>query len=151
MRSVNKTILIGNVGSEPDVRTTMSGTSVAKLSLATNEKFRDRTGADQEKTQWHRLTFFGKLVDVVEQWVARDLGKIGNKGDRLYIEGKIEYSTTEDEAGNTRYWTDIIVREMVMLSGNEQRQSSPGGYGPQPQARGPRPPMPEDPEDDLPF
>ncbi len=106
MRSLNKIMLIGNVGAEPEVKTTSNGTKLAKLSLATNRKWRDSSGTSHEKTEWHRLTFFGKLVEIVEEFVS--------KGDRLYVEGRIEYSQTEHE-GVTRYWTDIVVNEMVML------------------------------------
>ncbi len=140
-RSLNKATLIGNVGGDPDVRTTPSGTRVGKLSLATNRSFQDRSGQQQELTQWHRLTFFGRLVDVVEQWVK--------KGDRLYIEGRIEYSQTQDEQGGTRYWTDIIVQEMIMLGST----GSPGGPTRGGEYRQPaveRPPISE-PDDDLPF
>ena len=105
-RSLNKVMLIGNVGSEPEIRATSSGSRVAKLSLATNRQWKDGSGQQQEKTEWHRLTFFGRLVDIVEQWVK--------KGDRLYAEGRVEYSQTEKD-GQTRYWTDIVVSEMVML------------------------------------
>ena len=106
VRSLNKVLLIGNVGNDPEVRTTAGGGKVVKLSLATNRSYMDRTGAQQEKTEWHRVTVFGKLADVVEQYVS--------KGDRLYLEGRIEYSTSESD-GVTKYWTDIIVNEMVML------------------------------------
>ena len=116
-RSLNKIMLIGNVGSEPEVRSTASGSRVAKMSLATNRTFQDRSGQQQERTDWHRLTFFGKLVDIVEQWV--------HKGDRIYVEGRVEYSQTQDDKGGTRYWTDIVVNEMMMLGG----QSGPGGAG----------------------
>lgn len=116
-RSLNKIMLIGNVGSDPEVRATSTGSRVAKVSLATNRTFQDRTGQQQEKTEWHRLTFFGRLADIVEQYVK--------KGDRLYCEGRIEYSTTEDGDGNTRYWTDIVVNEMVMLGSSGP---SEGGY-----------------------
>lgn len=144
-RSLNKVTLIGNTGGDPDVRTTTSGSRVAKLSLATSRSFQDRSGQQQERTQWHRLTFFGRLVDIVEQWVK--------KGDRLYIEGRLDYSQTQDEHGGTRYWTDIIVNEMIMLG------STGGGRGaPEPEARGGgyRPPAPKkppinEPDDDLPF
>lgn len=142
-RSLNKVTLIGNTGSDPDVRTTPSGTRVGKLSLATSRSFQDRSGQEQERTQWHRLTFFGRLVDVVEQWVK--------KGDRLYVEGRLEYSQTQDDQGATRYWTDIIVNEMIMLgsSGGGRMDAQPsargGGYSPPP-----RQPITE-PEDDLPF
>jgi single-strand DNA-binding protein len=118
-RSLNKVMLIGNVGSEPEIRATSSGTRVAKVSLATNRSWSDRSGQQQEKTEWHRLTFFGRLVDIVEQWV--------HKGDRLYVEGRVEYSQTQDEQGGTRYWTDIVVNEMVMLGSSGP--SSGGDYG----------------------
>jgi len=113
-RSLNKVMLIGNVGNDPEIRATSSGARVAKLSLATNRSWSDRSGQKQEKTEWHRLTFFGRLVDIVEQWVK--------KGDRLYVEGRIEYSQTEGEGG-PKYWTDIVITEMVMLG------STPGGGG----------------------
>jgi single-strand DNA-binding protein len=156
-RSLNKVMLIGNVGSEPEIKTTGGGTKFAKVSLATNRSFSDRTGQQQEKTEWHRLTFWDKLADLVEQYVK--------KGDRLYVEGRIEYSQTEDDKGNQRFWTDIVVREMVMLgsgpggSGSgggpaggydaapaRRRQAAPGGAGP---AGGPSPFDSDD--DDLPF
>ena len=115
-RALNKVMLIGNVGAEPEVRTTPSGTRVAKVSLATNRTWNDRSGQQQEKTEWHRLTFWDRLAEIVERYV--------HKGDRLYVEGRIEYSQTQDEQGNVRYWTDINVREMVMLG-----SSGPGGPG----------------------
>src|SRR5687768_257433 len=108
-RSLNKVMLIGNVGSDPEVRATASGARVAKLSLATNRSFQGRDGQQQERTDWHRLTFFGKLTDIVEQWV--------HKGDKIYVEGRVEYSQTQDDQGVTRYWTDIVVNEMMMLGG----------------------------------
>jgi single-strand DNA-binding protein len=109
-------MLIGNVGNEPEIRATSSGARVAKVSLATNRSWTDRnSGQKNEKTEWHRLTFFGRLVDVVEQWVK--------KGDRLYVEGRIEYSQTDGEGG-PKYWTDIVINEMVMLG-----SSGAGGGG----------------------
>ena len=144
-RSLNKVMLIGNVGSEPEIRATSGGARVAKLSLATNRSWSDRSGQQQEKTEWHRLTFFGRLVDIVEQYVK--------KGDRLYVEGRIEYSQTEGEGG-PKYWTDVVINEMVMLG------SSGGGGGGGGARRGggfsetgggsPQPPTNE-PDDDLPF
>ena len=149
-RSLNKVMLIGNVGSDPEIRSTASGSRVAKLSLATNRQFQDRTGQNQEKTEWHRLTFFGRLAEIVEQYVK--------KGDRLYAEGRIEYSQTQDEQGGTRYWTDIVVNEMVMLSsgGGAGGEDFGGGYnrggGVAGGSAGPpaAPPVLE-PDDDLPF
>ena len=107
-RSLNKIMLIGNVGDDPDVRTTSSGTPVAKMSLATSRQWTNKDGSKQEKTEWHRLTVWGKLVDVVERYVK--------KGDRLYVEGRIEYSESESD-GQKRYWTNVNVFEMVMLGG----------------------------------
>ncbi len=156
-RSLNKVMLIGNVGSEPEVRTTPSGLKVAKVSLATNRKFSDRSGQQQEKTEWHRLTFWDRVADLVEQYV--------HKGDRLYVEGRLEYSQTEDDKGNVRYWTDIVVQDMVMLGGQQgggggggfdadmparpqRRQSSPA-----PSRPAPPPPSSafQDEDDDLPV
>ena len=150
-RSLNKVMLIGNVGNDPEIRATGSGARVAKLSVATNRSWSDRSGQQQEKTEWHRLTFFGRLVDIVEQWVK--------KGDRLYVEGRLEYSQSEGEGG-PRYWTDIVVSEMVMLGSTSGAGSSSegpgagfvggGGAGSSGGGGGPQPPMTE-PDDDLPF
>jgi len=123
-RGLNKVMLIGNVGADPDVRTTQGGTRVAKVSLATERRWTDKgTGEVKEKTEWHRLTFWGNLATIVEQHVQ--------KGDRLYVEGRIEYSQTEDQqTGVTRYWTDINVAEMVMLGSPSGRQNQPQPDGP---------------------
>jgi single-strand DNA-binding protein len=151
-RSLNKVMLIGNVGSEPEIKTTGGGTKLAKVSLATNRTFNDRSGQKQERTEWHRLTFWDKLADLVEQYVK--------KGDRVYVEGRIEYSQTEDDKGNQRFWTDIVVQEMVLLGGSgapgggsydspapqRRRQPAPGGA---PSGGGPSPFDADD--DDLPF
>lgn len=145
-RSLNKVTLIGNVGSDPDIRMTPSGTKVAKFSVATNETFNDRSGRQQERTQWHRLTFFGRLSDIVEQWVK--------KGDRLYVEGRLEYSQTQTPQGETRYWTDIIVRDMIMLgSGGRMQEMDDAGSRPQRTGvdAGRRGAPSREPDDDLPF
>jgi len=145
-------MLIGNVGNDPEIRATSSGARVAKLSLATNRSWTDRnSGQKNEKTEWHRITVFGRLVDVVEQWVK--------KGDRLYVEGRIEYSQTEGEGG-TKYWTDIVISEMVMLGSTGTGGAGagdPGGGGggnfeggASGGAGDDRPSMTE-PDDDLPF
>lgn len=117
-RSLNKVMLIGNVGADPDMRSTPSGMRMAKVSLATSRQFNDRSGQQQEKTEWHRLTFWDKLAEVVEKYVK--------KGDRLYVEGRIEYSTT-GEGDAMKYWTDINVREMVMLGGGGGGGGGEGG------------------------
>jgi single-strand DNA-binding protein len=119
-RSLNKVMLIGNVGNDPEIRATGSGARVAKVSLATNRSWTDRnSGQKNEKTEWHRLTFFGRLVDIVEQYVK--------KGDRLYVEGRIEYSQTEGDQG-PKYWTDIVVTEMVMLGSSGTGGGGGGGF-----------------------
>ena len=140
-RSLNKVMLIGNVGNDPEIRATSSGARVAKLSVATNRSWSDRSGQQQEKTEWHRLTFFGRLVDVVERWVK--------KGDRLYVEGRIEYSQTEGEGG-TKYWTDIVVNEMVMLGSTGGGEGGGGAGGELSGGGGVQPPATET-DDDLPF
>lgn len=148
-RSLNKVMLIGNVGSEPEVRTTASGTKVAKVSLATNRTFTDRSGQRQEKTEWHRLTFWDRLAEIVEQYV--------HKGDRLYVEGRIEYSQTEDGQGGTRYWTDIIVQDMVLLGqgggggGADFDASDRGSRAASRRQPAPAPTPFDDEDDDLPF
>lgn len=152
-RSLNKVMLIGNVGNDPEIRATSGGARVAKLSLATNRSWSGRDGQQQEKTEWHRLTFFGRLVDIVEQWV--------HKGDKLYVEGRLEYSQTQDDQGVTKFWTDIVVNEMVMLGGSSgggggSAGSGGGSFGggsaggPGGRSGGSERPMSE-PDDDLPF
>jgi single-strand DNA-binding protein len=152
-RSLNKVMLIGNVGSEPEIRTTGGGTKLAKVSLATNRTWTDRSGQKQEKTEWHRLTFWERLADLVEQYVK--------KGDRLYVEGRIEYSTSEDDKGTQRFFTDINVSEMVLLGGGGPGGGGGGGGGYEQAPRRRQPaqgqatsggPSPFDAEDDdLPF
>lgn len=151
-RSLNKVMLIGNVGNDPEIRSTTSGARVAKVSLATNRTWIDRNSDQKrEKTEWHRLTFFGRIVDIVEQYVK--------KGDRLYVEGRIEYSQTEGDGG-PKYWTDIVVNEMVMLGsssgagggGGDFGGGAPGGFGGGSGGPAPSAPRPSsEPDDDLPF
>lgn len=149
-RSLNKVMLIGNVGSEPEIRTTGTGKKVAKLSLATSRTFNDRSGQKQEKTEWHRLTAWDRTAEIIEQYV--------HKGDRLYVEGSLEYSQTEDDQGKPRYWTDIVVREMVMLSGGGGGGGGGEDLGGRSRSRqsAPAPAQPaaspfNDDDDDLPF
>jgi single-strand DNA-binding protein len=149
-RSLNKVMLIGNVGNDPEIRTTAGGTKLAKFSLATNRVFTDRNQQRQEKTEWHRVTAWERLADLIEQYV--------HKGDRLYVEGSIEYSQTDDENGKPRYFTDIIARELIMLGGGAGQgggferaargeRTTPRGRPAQPQ---PASPFEAD-DDDLPF
>lgn len=135
-QGVNKVILIGNVGRDPEVRYTQSGTAVANFSIATNERWTDRNGERQEHTEWHRLVAWGKLADIVHQYVK--------KGELLYVEGNIRTRQWEDRDGNTRYTTEIRIQEMQMLGGRRD-------------AAGTEPAMDEEPagtpvsDDDIPF
>ncbi len=112
-RSLNKVMLIGNLGADPEVRSTNNGTRVATLSLATSRQWTTQGGEKQEKTEWHRCVVWNTrqtgLADVVEKYLK--------KGDRVYVEGRIEYRTWKDREGQTRYTTEVNVRDLVMLSG----------------------------------
>jgi single-strand DNA-binding protein len=120
-RSLNKVTLIGNLGADPEVRSTGGGQRVATLSLATSRQWSNPSGEKQEKTEWHRVvlwnTKFSQLADIAEKFLK--------KGDKVYVEGRIEYRTWEDREGNTRYTTEINGRELIMLSG----RSGGGGGG----------------------
>ena len=112
-RSLNKVILIGNLGADPEVRSTNNGARVATLSLATSRQWKGANGERQEKTEWHRVVAWNNkgsgLADVVE--------KYAKKGDKLYVEGSIEYRTWQDREGQTRYTTEVTAREIILLSG----------------------------------
>jgi single-strand DNA-binding protein len=110
-RSLNKAILIGNLGSDPEIRTTGGGTKVAEFSLATGRRWTDKSGQQQEKTEWHRIIAWSALADVAERFLK--------KGEKVYIEGEIQYRSWEDKDGNTRYTTEINARELMMLGGRE--------------------------------
>ncbi|HEU4880873.1 MAG TPA: single-stranded DNA-binding protein [Longimicrobium sp.] len=121
-RSLNKAILIGNLGQDPEIRTTGGGQRVAQFSLATTRTWNDQGGQKQEKTEWHRIVAWGRLVDVIERYVK--------KGDRLYVEGEIQYRQYEDKEGVTKYTTEINLREMIMLGSREGGGGGGGGdYG----------------------
>lgn len=111
-RSLNKVTLIGNLGNDPEVRSTTGGNRVATFSLATSRTWNDAAGAKQEKTEWHRCVVWNtkgsQLADIVEKYVK--------KGDKLYVEGRIEYRQWQDKDGQTRYMTEINVRELIMLT-----------------------------------
>src|SRR5436309_16126220 len=112
-RSLNKVILIGNLGADPEVRSTANGTRVANISLATSRRWKGQNGELQEKTEWHRVVLWNNrgsnLADVVERFCK--------KGDKVYVEGSIEYRTWQDREGQTRYTTEINGRELILLSG----------------------------------
>ena len=120
-RSLNKIQLIGNLGKDPEVRSTANGSRVATLSVATSRRWNNQAGEEQEKTEWHRVVLWNNrgtgLADVAERYLK--------KGDRVYIEGRIEYRTWEDREGKTRYSTEVVAREMMMLS-SRGGQGGPG-------------------------
>jgi len=127
-RSLNKVTLIGNLGNDPEVRSTTGGNRVATFSLATSRSWNDASGTKQEKTEWHRCVVWNtkssQLADIVEKYVK--------KGDKLYIEGRIEYRQWQDKENQTRYSTEINVRELIMLGGG----SGGGGGAPRGDSEG---------------
>ncbi len=163
-RSVNKVTLIGNLGNEPEIRTTTGGSKVATFSLATSRSWNSPGGEKQEKTEWHRcVAWNGKgtgmgLADIVEKYCR--------KGERVFVEGSIEYGQYKDKEGQTRYTTEIKVRELMLLGsggrGGDSDSDSDGSRSRAPARSGARPaasentfedfPAPlEDQDDDLPF
>lgn len=118
-RSLNKATIIGNLGSDPEVRTTGGGSRVAQFSVATSRRWTTNSGEQQEKTEWHRIVCWGKLADVVEKYLK--------KGQQVYVEGEIQYRQYEDKDGVTKYSTEINARELMMLGGREG--GGGGGYG----------------------
>ncbi len=172
MASVNKVILVGNLGNDPETRTTASGLTVATVSVATNEYWTDKqTGQRQERTEWHRVVFFDRLADIVAQYLR--------KGSQIYVEGRIRTNKWQDQnTGQDRYSTEIVGREMVMLGNRMDNanygapgggnyppytQQPSGGYNapppvnqgmgqPAPPAnQGPTNPIPKDFDEDVPF
>jgi single-strand DNA-binding protein len=122
-RSLNKVTLIGNLGNDPEVRSTTGGNRVATFSLATSRSWNDASGTKQEKTEWHRCVVWNtknsQLADIVEKYVK--------KGDKLYVEGRIEYRQWQDKENQTRYSTEINVRELIMLGGGSGGGNRSGG------------------------
>ena len=114
-RSLNKVTLIGNLGADPEVRTTTGGGRVATFSLATSRSWNTQGGEKQEKTEWHRCVVWNSKVSTLADIVERYL----KKGDKVYVEGRIEYRQWQDKEGQTRYTTEINVRELLMLSGKQ--------------------------------
>jgi len=130
-RGVNKVILIGNLGADPEVRYMPSGDAVANVSLATSESWKDRnTGETQERTEWHRVVFFGKLAEIVKQYV--------HKGSKLYVEGKLRTRKWQGQDGQDRYTTEVVVD----FNGTMQMLDSRGGGASVPFADDPGGPAP---------
>jgi single-strand DNA-binding protein len=140
-RSINKVILIGNLGKDPEVRYTGSGVAVATFTLATNESWRDADGNTQERTEWHNLVAWRKLAEVIGEYLK--------KGSKIYVEGRLQYRTYDDKNGVKRYVTEIVIDQMVMLDGRN-RDAAGGGSDPGPVAP-PAGPGPTSKDEDLPF
>jgi len=131
-KGVNKVVLLGNLGNDPELRYTPNGTAVANLSLATSESWKDQQGQQQERTEWHRLTMYRKLAEIAGEYLK--------KGSQIYVEGKLQTRKWQDQQGQDRYTTEIVVEEMQMLGGNtgskngqrnNQGNYQQGGYTPQ--------------------
>lgn len=134
-RGINKVILVGNLGNDPEVKYTQAGMAITRISLATTSVRKDRDGNQQERTEWHRVVFFGKLGEIAGEYLR--------KGSSVYVEGSIRYDKYTGQDGQERYSTDIVADEMQMLGGRgdgggagmggerPQRQARPqqGGYG----------------------
>jgi single-strand DNA-binding protein len=125
-RGVNKAILIGNLGADPETRYTPSGTAVANIRIATTESWKDRqSGEQQERTEWHRIVAFNRLAEIIGEYLK--------KGSQVYIEGKLQTRKWQDQSGNDRYTTEIVANDMQMLGGRggggSGGDSSFGGRG----------------------
>ena len=118
-RGVNKVILVGNLGNDPEVRYMPNGNAVANLSLATSESWKDQQGQVQERTEWHRLTMYRRLAEIAGEYLK--------KGSQIYVEGKLQTRKWQDQQGQDRYTTEIIVDQMQMLGGRDGGQGGQGG------------------------
>lgn len=119
-RGVNKVILVGNLGRDPEIRYTPSGSAVANITLATSDQWKDKnTGENQERTEWHRVVFFNRLAEIVGEYVK--------KGSQIYIEGSLQTRKWQDQGGQDRYTTEIVAREMQMLGSRSGGDSGFGG------------------------
>jgi single-strand DNA-binding protein len=149
-RGVNKVILVGNLGNDPEVRYSPDGKPVAKITLATSEQWKDRnTGEQQEKTEWHRVVFFGRLAEIVGEYLK--------KGRQIYVEGKLQTNKWQGQDGQDRYTTEIVANEMQMLGGRQGGEE--GSWNSSRPASGGKPASPApasggdigDFDDDVPF
>lgn len=127
-RSVNKAILIGNLGSDPEVKYTGTGTAVCNFNIATNESYKDSDGNFVEKTEWHRVVAWARLAEICGEYLK--------KGSKIYCEGSIQTRSWDDKDGNTKYTTEIKMREMMMLDGRDGDGGGSYNGGGQQQQRG---------------
>jgi single-strand DNA-binding protein len=143
---INKVILVGRLGKDPEIRSTPSGTSVARFTVATDEKFTDRNGEKQERTEWHNITAWGKLAEICGQYLR--------KGKLVYIEGSLRTDSWDDkETGQKKYRTEIVANTMKMLDRRGDEGGGQGGGYSQPRGAtrpGSAPEMAED-DEEVPF
>ncbi|QHJ81145.1 MAG: hypothetical protein [Caudoviricetes sp.] len=118
-RGVNKVILVGSLGNDPDVKYTQGGSCITRISIATNSQWKDKEGNKQERTDWHRVVFFGKLAEIAGEYLR--------KGASVYVEGSLKYDKYTGSDGVEKYSTDIVANEMQMLGGKQEGQG--GGSG----------------------
>ena len=140
--SVNKVILVGNLGKDPDVRYTQTGSAVANFSIATSEQWNDRDGKRQERTEWHNIVVWGKQAESCGQYLS--------KGRQVYVEGSIRTRSYDDKSGNKRYITEIVAQRIHFLGGGGATplpQQTDAGPGDEMGMGGNQPPM----DDDIPF
>ena len=146
-KGINKAILIGRLGADPELRHTAGGSAVANLSVATSEQWRDKgTGEKRENTEWHRVVLFGKVAEVAGEYLS--------KGAEVYIEGRLQTRKWQDREGNDRWTTEIIGNDMQMLGGGRGRSGTEAGSGQIPGSARSQPeakPEPDGLEDDIPF
>jgi len=142
MAGVNKVILIGNLGKDPELRYTPGGQAVGSFSLATSEKWRDKDGNPQDKTEWHNIVVWGRQAEIAKEYLA--------KGRQVYIEGRIQTRSWEDKDGNKRYTTEIVAQRLQFLGSRDQAETTAEPA----QGSGKPPAMEEEvsgDDDDLPF
>ncbi len=142
-RGINKVILVGNLGADPDTRYMPSGSAVTNLSIATSETWKDKqTGEQKERTEWHKVAMFNRLAEIAAEYLR--------KGSQVYIEGKLRTRKWQDRDGNDRWTTEVIADEMQMLGGRGGGGAAPMGSDPGPSSAPPQAP-PDDFDDDIPF
>ena len=155
-RGVNKVILVGNLGNDPEVRYSNNGAAIANISIATTDSWKDKTtGEKQEKTEWHRVVMFNRLGEIAGEYLK--------KGSQVYIEGRLQTRKWQDQSGQDRYTTEIVANEMQMLGGRGDNAGGGGAYqapsqsaqqqnAPAQQNQAPAQPAPsKDFDDDIPF
>jgi single-strand DNA-binding protein len=158
MASVNKVIIVGNLGRDPETRYMPEGGAITNISVATTEKWKDKNGEMQEKTEWHRVAFFGKLAEIAGEYLK--------KGSQVYVEGRLQTRKWQDKDGQDKYMTEIVANQMQMLGsrqgmgggdrGGAERSEAGEGGGSRPAAAGGKPAAKsggkfDDMEDDIPF